>query len=538
MRTLAMRSGVLKLFRGGFSGESVRHFETGTGTSLPGHAGPVHQSESAVLHSLVGGMAKHARGIPIQGDRVEVLETPSQFYNVLLQGVRNARTRVVIASLYIGTGTLEQELLDVIADSLARKPNLQVTILCDALRTTRPSAESSDRYASSGAMLAHILLSDRAPWRKATNWERPNEPVRVALYHTPMLSQVLKLALPSRAQEIVGVCHLKAFVFDDNVIMTGANMSSSYFTVRQDRYLCFPDCKNLASHFCSLINTVALYSYTLDSTGQLQPRSAHLDPVAESDLFCSELSDSVKDLTLPTASADHSVDAVDTWVFPTVQMGPLGIRQDEQALLWLLKQLPAGTDLHLSSPYFNLTPAYEDAILDAAREKSVQILTASPKANGFYGSSGVAGLIPLAYSLLEQRLHSRAMAMDDDNKEEKEEKSRAKARSGGGLSIHEYERLGWTFHAKGLWCSLPGADDGPNMTLVGSSNLGYRSRDRDLEAQLFLFTLAPRLQQQLERERDDLFVRASKVTPSLFCGPDRQAGLLASLALNFVKPWL
>lgn len=84
-------------------------------------------------------------------------------------------------------------------------------------------------------MLSNILLSDRAPWRKASTLDRPKEPVRVALYHTPMLSQGLKMLLPARAQEIVGVCHLKAFVFDDNVIMTGANMSTSYFTARQDR---------------------------------------------------------------------------------------------------------------------------------------------------------------------------------------------------------------------------------------------------------------------------------------------------------------
>lgn len=156
------------------------------------------------------------------------------------------------------------------------------------------------------------------------------------------------------------------------------------------------------------------------------------------------------------------------------------------------------------------------------------------QANGFYGSSGISGYIPLAYSLLEQRLHSRAMEMYNSNSNEKE-KSKC---SSAGLSIHEYERLGWTFHAKGLWCSLPGAEDGPSVSLVGSSNLGYRSRDRDLEAQLFLFTLAPRLQQQLERERDDLFVRASKVTSSIFCGPDRQGGLFANLALKFVQPWL
>jgi CDP-diacylglycerol--glycerol-3-phosphate 3-phosphatidyltransferase len=225
-------------------------------------------------------------------------------------------------------------------------------------------------------MLSSILLSDRAPWRKCR--DRPKDPVRVALYQTPMLNQVLKMVLPARVQEIVGVCHLKAFVFDDTVIMTGANLSTSYFTVRQDRYLCFPDCKNLASHFCSLINTVALYSYTLNDTGRLQPRSAHLDPVREPELFCTELSDSVNDLTTPVKGA-HAVEGADTWVFPTVQMGPLGIRQDEAAMLWLLKQLPGCSDLHLSSPYFNLTPEYETAMLEAARDKRVHILTASPQ---------------------------------------------------------------------------------------------------------------------------------------------------------------
>lgn len=60
---------------------------------------------------LLLGMATHARAIPVKGESIEVLETPSQFYDVLLQGVRNARSRVMIASLYIGTGTLEQELV-------------------------------------------------------------------------------------------------------------------------------------------------------------------------------------------------------------------------------------------------------------------------------------------------------------------------------------------------------------------------------------------------------------------------------------------
>ena len=42
--------------------------------------------------------------------------------------------------------------------------------------------------------------------------------------------------LPPRVSEIVGVCHLKAFIYDDNVLMTGANLSNTYFNNRQDRW--------------------------------------------------------------------------------------------------------------------------------------------------------------------------------------------------------------------------------------------------------------------------------------------------------------
>ena len=50
--------------------------------------------------------------------------------------------------------------------------------------------------------------------------------------------------LPARFNEVVGVNHIKAFVFDDDVVMTGANLSESYFTSRQDRYVRFRCARN------------------------------------------------------------------------------------------------------------------------------------------------------------------------------------------------------------------------------------------------------------------------------------------------------
>jgi CDP-diacylglycerol--glycerol-3-phosphate 3-phosphatidyltransferase len=155
------------------------------------------------------------------------------------------------------------------------------------------------------------------------------------------------------------------------------------------------------------------------------------------------------------------------------------------------------------------------------------------QANGFYGSKGISGAIPRAYSLLEQSLYERAQLKNVQQRSQVFDAS-----STNGLSIYEYERKGWTFHAKGFWCSLPGEEEGPNVTLIGSSNFGYRSRDHDLEAQLWIFSKAPHLRQQLERERDDLYVHSRRVNANVFVGDDRKGGLLASLAVRAVRTWL
>lgn len=71
------------------------------------------------------------------------------------------------------------------------------------------------------------------------------------------------------------------------------------------------------------------------------------------------------------------------------------------------------------------------------------------------------------------------------------------------MSLLEYERTGWTYHAKGLWYYLPGSTL-PNLTLIGSSNFGERSVNRDLEAQICLVTTNGGLQRKLQAEYDNI----------------------------------
>ncbi len=76
----------------------------------------------------------------------------------------------------------------------------------------------------------------------------------------------------------------------------------------------------------------------------------------------------------------------------------------------------------------------------------IELLTASPAANGFFGAGGVSGWIPAVYSLLEQaawrrltRLWARSAA--------------AAGRARTPKRLLEYGRPGWEFHAKGIWCA-------------------------------------------------------------------------------------
>ena len=55
------------------------------------------------------------------------------------------------------------------------------------------------------------------------------------------------------------------------------------------------------------------------------------------------------------------------------------------------------------------------------------------QANGFYNAHGISGRVPEAYTLLEQRFMAAVQS----------------ARR-SGVSLNEWEKDGWTYHAKGL----------------------------------------------------------------------------------------
>nr|XP_056710087.1 CDP-diacylglycerol--glycerol-3-phosphate 3-phosphatidyltransferase, mitochondrial [Euleptes europaea] len=443
--------------------------------------------------------------------------------------IKVAKKRVVLASLYLGTGPLEQELVDCIETALERSSqacgpsNLRVSILLDFTRGSRG-------WKNSRTMLLPLL-------RKFPEW------VRVSLFHTPNLRGLLRLLIPERFNETIGLQHIKVYLFDDNVVLSGANLSDSYFTNRQDRYVFLQDSPEIADFFTELVDAVGDVSLQLQQDNTVRVMDGMVHPyqgdkmayceaankrvmavinsararqeLLHTQTFHGNLTEEIPLSRDPKADGDRQPEP-DTWIYPLIQMKPFGIQIDEIITETLLMEAERGASVYLTTGYFNLTQAYMDLIL-GTRTK-YQILLASPEVNGFFGAKGVAGAIPAAYVHIERQFFSEVCFLGQQER----------------IQLQEYSRSGWTFHAKGLWLYLAGSSL-PCLTLIGSPNFGYRSVHRDLEAQVAIVTKNTSLQQQFHQEQEQLYLRSGTVSALTFKQPNRYVKLWVKMVTPLIK---
>uniref|UniRef100_A0A915AUH1 CDP-diacylglycerol--glycerol-3-phosphate 3-phosphatidyltransferase n=1 Tax=Parascaris univalens TaxID=6257 RepID=A0A915AUH1_PARUN len=423
------------------------------------------------IEHILGGL----RSIVTNADCVKIIETPQKFYETLIKLTRDANERIILSTLYLGNGILERKLINELEASLIRLPQLRMNILVDYLRGTREGEEKSS-----------IALLKRLTPRAA-----------VHLFHTPHLRGLLKRFLPERTNEIVGLQHMKLYIFDDNVLITGANLSASYFTCRQDRYVLIEGNRQLADFFERLVDAVSSCSYILRSDGSIE-----IDPRCEVHPYREKLHDYVSLIrarvlnvldSLPPAKPfplDGASDS-DTRVYPLVQMGMFSLNQENDFLIRLFSSQDNSSTITLTSGYFNFTDDY-GCLISKRGKYTMDILFASPQANGFYNGSGLSGYIPSLYVAVSE-LFFRTMRSE--------------------VRMFEYIRPGWTYHAKGLWIES-------RKSPLSATLVGYRSVHRDLEAQLLIVTSNEHLKNRLKSEHNRLMEWSSIVELSTFLRPD------------------
>ncbi|ODV90214.1 hypothetical protein CANCADRAFT_24094 [Tortispora caseinolytica NRRL Y-17796] len=423
--------------------------------------------------------------------QVEIISLPVDFYETLKQKISTAKRRIFLSTLYIGPS--QHELVNCLRDALLKNRDLQVTILIDALRGTREHPKGP----CSASLLVPLVR------------EFPDR-VAVRLYHTPNLSGLSKKFMPRLLWEGKGVQHQKAYGFDDTVILSGANLSTAYFTIRQDRYYMFHSAA-LTDYYLDMQKTL------MDLSFDCQPSNENVfnvvwpdtniapNPVYDAANYKAAATLAMARLLGPRSHTHHQdvrpSEAI-TVVYPISQLTPIldqQISTEHPAIVAISNYIansPVNPNWWLTAGYFNVHSDYSSPLFKAKGQGTV--IVAAPEANGFFGARGPAGYIAGAYLQLTKKFYNLI-------KKNNSPIDMLEWRNG---TVHE--EGGWSYHAKGIWATA--GDENPVLTLIGSSNYTMRSHSLDLESNVVLMTSDPELQRSMRAEVDKLTKHCTLVT--------------------------
>ena len=462
----------------------------------------------------------------IPNNSIHTIETPVEFYNLLLTGIRRSRQRVLISTLYLGSGDLERKLVDTLVETSNSNPQLQVKIVMDRNRGQRRDRKNQ----SSFTILKSAL--DRA--------DNPQNFNISFVTHT-RIPRRFDFLLNRRLSETVGTFHSKAVIFDDSVILTGANLSEDYFVYRKDRYVLFDDAKPLADFledfydiFIDLgdkakrgqdeptVEFKNLDEY-VDHAEQRFKLFKYIHRIADEELL--EVDEYVakyyeckldpllfkqsefkghtdEDVAILAKEEVQDVKHVgkelkNVLVVPIFQISILNYRYDQRLMHELLHQMAENQAAHISNltfttGYFNPTPHFLQLFKGIPHATKIQIVTGSPLTNSFHGARGFIGRIPAfyRYSLLKW-----VQALDEND----------------NIRFYEYYKDKTTYHTKGFWYWHMNKDFSEYLTIYGSSNYARRSFDRDLEAQFLVFANSENAVKLFERDRMSVFEHKTEI---------------------------
>jgi CDP-diacylglycerol--glycerol-3-phosphate 3-phosphatidyltransferase len=183
-----------------------------------------------------------------------------------------------------------------------------------------------------------------------------------------------------------------------------ANLSDTYFTNRQDRYYHVRNQPSILSYLYSLQRLYSSYSYRLSPKPQPSSSPHHLIPLTPLPDYASQYPNSRPALVWPEPSVhprhfpSHALATitafqrvwresrrgrrvdVDTWIFPMIQGGALGVEEEERGvgkLLQAAEAMQGQAQVDLTSGYFGLYHTYKKAVLEG--KAPYRIVAAAPE---------------------------------------------------------------------------------------------------------------------------------------------------------------
>ena len=406
-----------------------------------------------------------SRQIKVHGRDVKILETPHEFRETLLKLSSEVQFRSRISSLYIGSGESEQKIIDNLVSSV-KKEGSDVGVIIDRYRGLRDGG------------LVFKDLRKVAP---------------IHLYQTPFLPR-FRYRKPAFLGEFLGVHHMKYYLFDDTVVISGANLSDLYFGPRQDRYFVVRS-KQFADY-------IAYVHQLHASSARLWDPSLYMKSFWNTDTL--KVAKTMTEIFCCNTPIDNNEtrdlgpEDGNTFIYPMFQLPWFSVFQIDDAIALLLSSATKNDSFTCSSGYFNPTSRTCDALKHT--QAQVNIIIPSGEANGFHKGAFVKGYVPDMYNLSAIKT----------------------LRKCPNVNIVEYARDDWSYHAKGWWSD--------NYTIIGSSNFNKRSSIRDTELSIALVTECCDLKNSLKEERDRLLSYGNSLKSNY--------RILAPLTLPFISTFL
>ncbi|WP_163930856.1 CDP-diacylglycerol--serine O-phosphatidyltransferase [Paraferrimonas sp. SM1919] len=399
---------------------------------------------------------KTLAGFPLEGDQMQWIQDAKQMHQTLLSQIKHAKYRIYLVCLYLQDDEAGREVFQALIAAKKSNPDLDIKLFVDYHRAQR------------GLIGEGEARGNNVMYREAL----AAAGVQFGVYGVPV-----------KSREVMGVLHLKGFVFDDTVLYSGASINNVYMhyfdKYRIDRYYLIHNL-SLADSFSQFINQHLLQDKNLQN-------------------LCSESKKPKKIINhfirhykkqLSAAQYDNGTKTSGLRVTP---LSGLGLRANKLNKVTL--QLVRGIEDHafICTPYFNPPLALMRAIGAKLRQgKKIDIVVGDKTANDFYippsEEFNIIGALPYLYEQSLRRFVKRFQWAIDAQL----------------LRVHLWHDANNSYHLKGI-----SADN--NKHLITGSNLNPRAWSLDVENGLMINDPQQLWSQQFSNEQQQILANTKMV---------------------------
>jgi len=398
--------------------------------------------------------------ISLDEQSVDCLFSSKSFKEELLKQIKNAKHRIYLTALYLEADEAGSDILMALYDAKKANPALNVVVCIDYHRAQRG------------------LIGDKNATSTNATWYQEVEKAQGL--------GVKIIGIPVKRKELFGVQHLKGFIFDEQILYSGASFNNIYLhqgdRYRYDRYwlinnvkladsmVSFLDEEILASKAVTLLN-----SETITPMNELKPAHKVLTRSLKRAVF--------------KYNGDRTSDRL--------AIAPIcGFGARSNMLNITIRNLlqSAKHEVVIYTPYFNLPKAIaRDITALLKRGVKLTIVVGDKTANDFYIPEDkpfrTIGALPYLYETNLKQFALRHQA----------------CLSSGQLQLNLWKHEQNSFHLKGVYVDQ-------RFTLLTGHNLNPRAWRLDIENGLLIDDPKQQLSALIAQESAQVFANTQLIT--------------------------